>query len=80
MELLTEFPIARSDSVMMVNREGQLMLWGGYTQTILGEGDDRFIVAINLPGEFAIISVPKPVEIWLYINRHGQCGQICGGV
>ena len=51
-ELLTEFPIARSDSVMIV-REGKLMLWGGYTQTIWGEGDDRFIVAINLPGRFA---------------------------
>jgi hypothetical protein len=49
MELISEFPIARSDSVMVV-REGKLLLWGGYTQTILGEGDDRFIVAINLPG------------------------------
>ena len=50
MALLTEFPIARSDSVMVV-RDGQLIIWGGYTQTVLGEGDDRFIVAINLPGE-----------------------------
>lgn len=49
MALLTEFPIARSDSVMMV-RDGKLILWGGYTQITLGEGDDRFIVAINLPG------------------------------
>ena len=44
-----EFPAARSDSVMVI-RDGQLMLWGGYTQTILGEGDRRFIVGINLPG------------------------------
>ncbi len=29
------------------------MLWGGYSQRIFGEGDDSFIVAINLPGEFA---------------------------
>ena len=50
MALLTEFPIARSDSVMVI-RGGQLMVWGGYTQTVIGEGDERFIVAINLPGE-----------------------------
>lgn len=61
--------MARSDSVMIV-KGGQLMLWGGYTQTILGEGDDRFIVAINLPGEFAKISVvfSKPVDVFLCIN------------
>ena len=51
---MAEFPVARSDSVMII-RNGQLMLWGGYTQRILGEGEDRFIVAINLPGDHDLI-------------------------
>lgn len=49
MASLSEFPVARSDSVMVI-RGGELLLWGGYTQTVFGEGDDRFIVAINIPG------------------------------
>ena len=44
-----EFPIARSDSSMFVS-DGELVIWGGYTQTIYGEADGSFIVPINLPG------------------------------
>ena len=44
-----EFPIARSDSTMVI-RDGELVIWGGYTQTIYGEGSESFIVPINLPG------------------------------
>ena len=44
-----EFPAARSDSVALI-REGELVLWGGYTQTIYGKGENSFIVALNLPG------------------------------
>lgn len=45
-----EFPTARSGSSMII-RGGELIVWGGYTQTIYGEGEGSFIVPINLPGE-----------------------------
>lgn len=44
-----EFPRPRCGSVMFVY-DHQLFLWGGMTQIILGEGDDRFLVDIDLPG------------------------------
>ena len=44
-----EFPRPRSGSVMFVYNH-QLFLWGGMTTIILGEGDDRFLVDIDLPG------------------------------
>ncbi len=44
-----EFPIARSDSNVFI-KDGELVIWGGYTQTIYGDGEDSFIVPINLPG------------------------------
>ena len=46
-----EFPRPRSGSVLFANRN-QLMVWGGMTQVILGEGDGRFLVSIDLPGLF----------------------------
>ena len=64
--------MARSDSVMTV-RDGQLILWGGYTQTIYGEGEDRYIVALNLPGLSVQCTVgeesngvePEGVGLWV---------------
>ena len=50
MDAVQEFPTARSSSAMFIY-EKQLMLWGGITQIILGEGDDRFAVNIDLPSE-----------------------------
>ena len=44
-----EFPRPRCGSVMFVY-DHQLFLWGGMTQIMLGEGDDRFLVDIDLPG------------------------------
>ena len=49
MALVQEFPMARSGALMFVHNH-QLLIWGGFTQVILGEGEDRFIVDIELPG------------------------------
>ena len=49
MSLVEEFPIARSGAIMFVH-DHQLLLWGGMTQVVLGEGEDRFNIDINLPG------------------------------
>lgn len=48
--LIKEFPIARSAAVMFVHN-GELYLWGGFTQVVLGQGDKRFPIDIDLPGE-----------------------------
>ena len=45
-----EFPTARASSAAFVYKR-QLMLWGGVTQFVLGEGDGRFVVNIDLPSE-----------------------------
>ena len=45
-----EFPTARASSAAFVYKQ-QLMLWGGVTQRLLGQGDFRFVVNIDLPGE-----------------------------
>ena len=49
MALVEEHPIARSGAVMFVY-DHHLMLWGGMTQVVLGEGEDRFNIEVNLPG------------------------------
>ena len=46
-----EFPTARRASVMFVY-DHRLMLWGGMTQVIMGEGDGRIIVDIDIPGTY----------------------------
>ena len=48
-----EFPTARRASVMFVY-DHRLMLWGGMTQVIMGEGDGRFIVDIDIPGTYMV--------------------------
>lgn len=45
-----EFPTARASSAVFVYKQ-QLMLWGGVTQYVLGKGDGRFVVNIDLPSE-----------------------------
>lgn len=45
-----EFPRPRCGSVIFIYKD-QLLVWGGMTQVILGEGDDRFLVDVDLPGE-----------------------------
>ena len=45
-----EFPRPRSGAVVFVY-DNQMMVWGGMTQVILGEGDNRFPVNIDLPGQ-----------------------------
>ena len=45
-----EFPRPRSGAIVFVYNH-QLMVWGGMTQIIMGEGDDRFLVQIDLPGQ-----------------------------
>lgn len=47
------------------------MVWGGMTQIILGEGDDRFLVQIDLPGQ----SVEQHLVKWLVIlcHRNKKC-------
>ena len=44
-----EFPRPRNAAVLFVHTN-QLMVWGGMTQVIFGEGDGRFLVSIDLPG------------------------------
>ena len=53
-----EFPRPRNAAVMFVF-QSQLIVWGGSTQVIVGEGDDRFLVDITLPGVYLynIISI-----------------------
>ena len=53
-----EFPTARRASVMFVYHH-RLMLWGGMTQVILGEGDGRIIVDIDIPGTYMVYSLLK---------------------
>lgn len=68
-----EFPVARSDSSMVV-RNGELMVWGGYTQTIYGEGEGSFIVPINLPGQLLASSFCQPrasLDSWHSVIRSG---------
>lgn len=48
-----ELPTARRASVMFVY-DHSLMLWGGMTQVIMGEGDGRFIVDIDIPGTYMV--------------------------
>lgn len=48
-----ELPTARRASVMFVY-DHRLMLWGGMTQVIMGEGDGRFIVDIDIPGTYMV--------------------------
>lgn len=50
-ESTDEFPTARRASVMFVY-DHRLMLWGGMTQVIMGEGDGRIIVDIDIPGTY----------------------------
>ena len=49
MALVEEFPIARNAAVMFMYNH-QLLVWGGMTQVVMGEGEDRFNFEINLPG------------------------------
>ena len=50
MALVEEFPISRNGAVMFVY-DHQLLVWGGMTQVVLGEGEDRFNIDIILPGQ-----------------------------
>ena len=45
-----EVPIARTGAAMTVVGD-KLLVWGGFTQEIEGEGDDRFPLNIPLPEE-----------------------------
>ena len=53
-----EFPTARRASVMFVH-DHRLMLWGGMTQVIMGEGDGRIIVDIDIPGIYVVSLVSR---------------------
>lgn len=44
-----ELPTARNSAVIVIHND-ELLLWGGMTQIIMGQGDDRFIVDVDLPG------------------------------
>ena len=50
-----EFPTARRASVMFVY-DHRLMLWGGMTQVIMGEGDGRITVDIDIPGTYSLLN------------------------
>ena len=41
-------PTARTGAVLVAH-DGRLYVWGGHTQVIEGEGEDRFIVDVELP-------------------------------
>jgi len=45
-----EFPIARTGAAMTVV-EDKMLVWGGFTQEIEGEGDERYPLNIALPDE-----------------------------
>ena len=49
-----EFPRPRSGAVIFVY-DNHLMVWGGMTQVFFGEGDGRFLVSFDLPGNIIII-------------------------
>ena len=66
MALVSEFPVARSGASMFVY-ERQVMLWGGMTQVVLGEGDGRFNVEVDLPGELQCSSIEH------YFHGHPIC-------
>ena len=43
------FPTPRRSSAMFIYRH-QLMLWGGLSQMFIGEGEERFMIDTDIPG------------------------------
>jgi len=60
---ISEVPIARTGAAMTI-LEDKMFVWGGYSQEIDGEGDDRFPVNVQLPDEEEELDDYPAIEVY----------------
>jgi len=60
---VSEVPIARTGAAMTI-LEDKMFAWGGYSQEIDGEGDDRFPVNVQLPDEEEEVDDYPAIEVY----------------
>lgn len=75
-------PTARTGAVLVAH-DGRLYVWGGHTQVIEGEGEDRFIVDVELPdpdtGESFMEVMDIETRMWCRFPTRGSVPQVGNG-